>query len=48
MKLFFFAGHVLPVQMEGLQFDNEELRHETEVLRNQVSYVMRFFRRIFS
>ena len=23
-------------QMEGLQFDNEELRHETEVLRNQV------------
>lgn len=24
-------------KMEGLQFDNEELRHETEVLRNQVA-----------
>lgn len=23
--------------MESLQFDNEEMRHETEVLRNQVS-----------
>lgn len=25
--------------MESLQFDNEEMRHETEVLRNQVCMI---------